>query len=85
MTLLTGREMVYDCFESRIFPLLNQQSIVLAEPEKSNSLEHSRDYCENNSPETKIYPKQMLQRLPLALAQVKAGNTSENSEMKSVK
>ena len=25
-----------------------------------------------------LTPKQMLQRLPLALAQVKAGNTSEN-------
>ena len=25
-----------------------------------------------------LYPKQMFQRLPIALAQVKAGNTSEN-------
>ena len=25
-----------------------------------------------------LNPKQMLQRLPIALAQVKAGNTSEN-------
>ena len=25
-----------------------------------------------------LIPKQMLQRLPIALAQVKAGNTSEN-------
>ena len=25
-----------------------------------------------------LTPKQMLQRLPIALAQVKAGNTSEN-------
>ena len=31
-----------------------------------------------------LTPKQMLQRLPIALAQVKAGNTSENL-MKSYK
>ena len=37
---------------------------------------------------TKILsPKQMLQRLPMALAQVKAGNTSENllSEIRQIK
>ena len=30
-------------------------------------------------------PKQMLQRLPIAIAQAKEGNTSENLQMKSVK
>ena len=34
---------------------------------------------QQNGKETKILtPKQMLQRLPIALAQGKAGNTSEN-------
>ena len=34
-----------------------------------------------------LSPKQMLQRLPMALAQVKAGNTSENllSEIRQIK
>ena len=32
-----------------------------------------------------LTPKQMLQKLPIALTQVKAGNTSENYLMKSVK
>ena len=33
----------------------------------------------------KLNPKQMLQRLPIAFAQVKAGNTSKNLLMKSGK
>ena len=33
----------------------------------------------------KLSPKQMLQRLSIALAQVKAGNTSKNLLMKSSK
>ena len=40
MTLLDGKKMVYNAFENAIFPLLNQ-SIVLAEPEKSSSSEKS--------------------------------------------
>ena len=32
-----------------------------------------------------LTPKQTLQRLPIALTQVKAGNTSENHQMKSIK
>ena len=45
--------MVYNGFESRIFPLPNQP-IVLAESEKSSSSEHSSDYYEYFSPEEKI-------------------------------
>ena len=88
---LKGREMVYNGFESGISPLPNQ-SIVLAKPEKSSSseksssLEHSNNYYEYNSPETEISggeltlltPKQMLQKLSIALAQVQTGNTTEN-------
>ena len=32
-----------------------------------------------------LTPKQMLQRLPIAIAQAKEGNTSENLQMKSDK
>ena len=46
----------------------------------------SRDYYENVSPEIEISkrglklqaPKQMIRRLPIALAQEESGNTSEN-------
>ena len=86
VTLLKGTEMVYYGSDSGIFPLPNQL-IVLAEPEKSNSSEKSGSihYFECNLPETKISrrrlklltSKGMLQRLPIALAQVKADNTSK--------
>ena len=72
MTLLKGREIVYNGFESGVFPLSNQ-SIVLAEPEKSSLI----NYFECNLPEL-LTPKGMFQRLPIALAQVEADNTSEN-------
>ena len=79
LTVPKGRGMVYNFFENGIFQLLNQ-SIMLAKPEKSSSLEHSRYYYECNLPETEklrrglklLTPKQMLQILPIALAQVKA-------------
>ena len=85
ITLLKGREMVYNGFENGTF-LLSNPSIVLAESEKSSSSEHSSNYYEYILSETKISgtrlnlltPKQMLQRLTIALAQIKAGNTSEN-------
>ena len=56
ITLLKGRQMAYNSFESRAFSLPNRSS-VLARPEtsssselptlseKSNSPEHSSDYC----------------------------------------
>ena len=57
-----------------------------ASSEKSSSSEHSINYYEYISPEENRSGrglklptlKQMLQRLPIALAQVKAGNTSQN-------
>ena len=38
----------------------------------------ARGKVSNHSNLKKLSPKQILQRLPIALAQVKAGNTSEN-------
>ena len=61
--LLEGREKVFDAFESKIFPIKNSGSGYL-------------DFKPSN---LKILtPKQMLERLPIALAQIKAGNNSES-------
>ena len=75
-----------------IFLLLNK-SLVLAEPEKSNSLEqpgksskHSGNYYELISSQGKMSRtgyklltfKQIIQGLQVALVQEQAGNTSEN-------
>ena len=38
----------------------------------------ARGKVSDNSNLEILHPKQMLQRLPIGLAQVKAGNTSEN-------
>ena len=61
-SLVQGREMVHTAFKSRIF----QVSKELQEGEGANEM-------------LKILtPNQMLKRLPIALAQVKAGNNSES-------
>ena len=58
-----GREKVLDAFESKIFSIKSKGAGFL-NPDRSK---------------LKILtPKQMLQRLPIALAQVKAGNNSES-------
>ena len=57
-----GREKILDPFESKIFLTKFQGAGVL-------NLDHSRLKV--------LTPKLMLQRLPIALAQVKAGNNSE--------
>ena len=62
--LLEGREMVFKAFESGIFRKL----------EKSQEGKGA-----NEGEQIKILtPNQMLKRLPIALAQVKAGNNSES-------
>ena len=57
-----GREKVLDDFQSKIFSIKSKGAAKL-------NL--------NNSKLKVLTPKQMLQRLPIALAQVKAGNNSE--------
>ena len=58
-----GREMVLNSFKSGIFPTKFKGFGIL----------------NTDNPKLKILtPKQMLKRLPIALAQVKAGNNSEN-------
>ena len=61
--LFEGREIVIDGFESKIFLIKSSGSGIL----------------NTNCSKLKILgSKQMLQRLPIALAQIKAGNNSEN-------
>ena len=57
------REKVLDAFESKIFLTKSKGAGAL-------SPDHSKLKI--------LTPKQMLQRLPIALAQVKAGNNSES-------
>ena len=63
--LLKGRQKVLNGFEGKIFPIGKQTQ------GKERSLELAKQL-------KKITPKQMIQRLPIALMQVKAGNTAEN-------
>ena len=58
-----GRERVLDAFESKIFSTKSKGAGIL-------NPDHSKLKI--------LTPKQMLQRLPIALAQVKAGNNSES-------
>ena len=58
-----GREKILDAFESKIF-LTKSKGAGIFNP--------------NHSKLKKVTPKQMLQRLPVALAQVKAGNNLES-------
>ena len=60
--LFEGREKIIDAFESKIFKI------------KIEGSEKLLDYSNLKI----LTPKQMLQGLPIALAQVKAGSTSEN-------
>ena len=58
-----GRERILDAFESKVFSIKSNGAGIL-------NPSHSK---------LKIFtPKQMLQRLPIAFAQVKAGNNSDN-------
>ena len=63
--LFDGRERALHAFGSKIFPI------------KIEGTGFS-DKASDHSNLKILTPKQMLQRLPIALAQVKAGNTSEN-------
>ena len=59
--LFNGRERVLDAFESKIFPVKDKGT-------GFSNFDHSKLKI--------LTPKQMLQRLPIALAQLKAGNNS---------
>ena len=61
--LFESRERVLDAFESKIFPITSKRTGYL-------NFDHSKLKI--------LTPKQMLQRLPIALAQLKAGNNSKS-------
>ena len=68
--LVKGRELMYNAFRSGLFHKLEK----LQDSEGANEMSRV-----NASDRLKILtPNQMLKRLPIALAQVKAGNNSEN-------
>ena len=61
-TLFEGRGRVLDAFESKMFPIKIEGA----------------GFSENHSNLKTLTPKQVPQRLPMVLAQVKACNTSQN-------
>ena len=63
--LFEGKKRVLDVFESKIFPIKIQRTGCSGKVSDHSNLKI-------------LTPKEMLQRLPIALAQVIAGNTSEN-------
>ena len=65
IALFDGREKVLNASESRIFPIIKIESTGFLDFDHYNL--------------KKLTPKQIIQRLPVAIAQVKASNTSENS------
>ena len=60
--LFDGSERVLDTFESAVFPVKKNAGF--------SNIDHSKVRMST--------PKQLLQRLPIALVQVKAGSNSEN-------
>ena len=85
MAPLKGREMVFKAFESRIFLKSeeSEQSDQSSSYDKYTSLKLDNDLnTSGNKSHTSFSsdstPKHMLQRLPIALTQVKAGGNSEN-------
>ena len=63
--IFLGREKVLNAFDSKIFPI------------KIERRGFSDSVSDHSNLEI-LAPKQMLERLPIVFAQVKAGNTSEN-------
>ena len=68
MILLNGRQTVLNAFESEIFPKRKQ----------GKGFKDILDKVFHQKQLNILTPKQMLERLPITLAQVKTGNTSEN-------
>ena len=70
-SLIEGIEMVLTAFKSGIFQ-------VFKEPQESQESQESLEETGANEMLNILTPNQMLKRLPIALAQVKAGNNSES-------
>ena len=63
-------ERAIDAFESKIFSVRSKGTGISNLATRDKVFDHSKVKI--------LTPKQMLQRLPIALAQVKAGNNSKN-------
>ena len=76
LRLLIGRQKVLNGFESKIFPIRKQTQ---GKGHPLQLAQVARVAKVSDSIQLKILtPKQMLQRLTIALAQVKSGNTSKS-------
>ena len=77
---LNKRQKVLNVFQSGILPRGKQRKALpsILDCVAKISDQKVSDCKFLNHKQLKITPKQMLQRLPTVLAQVKAGNTSEN-------
>ena len=72
------KERVLDASESKIFPIKIEDTGFPELARVAKTTNRTRDRVSSHSNLNILTPKQMLQRLPIALAQVKPGNTSEN-------
>ena len=87
-SLVQGRETVLTAFKSGIFNKLeeSQEGLGANEMSRVNAREEANKMSRENASEGAnegkrikiLTPNQMLKRLPIALAQVKAGNNSES-------
>ena len=78
MVLLKGRKMVLKAFDSGIFSKINE-SKYSRDPNNTDSTDKTLLTLIKKGSRLKILtPKQIIQRLPIALAQAEAGNKSEN-------
>ena len=75
--LLNGRQKVPNTFESGIFPKRKQGKALKSILDRVVQVDHVAKVSDRKQLKILTH-KQMLQRLPIALAQVKTGNTSEN-------
>ena len=84
--LFDGRERVLDAFESKIFPIIKERTGFLDLACTAKVSDRKQDKVSDHSNLKILSPKQMFQRLPIALVQVKAGSTCEKlrSEIRKV-
>ena len=84
--LFDGRERVLDAFESKIFPIKKKGTGFSDLACTAKVSDCKQDKVSDHSNLKILSPKQMFQRLPIALVQVKAGNTCEKllSEIRKV-
>ena len=75
--LFDGRERVLDAFESKIFPITKEGTGFSDLACAAKVSDRKQDKVSDHSNLKILSPKQMFQRLLIALVQVKAGNTCE--------